>query len=80
MKKILWTSDQLRDELASIRTQPSTDIGELAMVEERETMGFALGMAMAADGFKYGNLCHRPRSGNQPLSPPGYVVRWGNTL
>ena len=52
MKKILRTLDQLSDELASIRAQPSIDIGELAMVVERVTMGFALGMAMAADGFK----------------------------
>ena len=52
MKKILRTLDQLIDEPALIRTQPSIDIGELAMVEERGTMGFALGMAMAADGFK----------------------------
>ena len=52
MKKILRTSDQLSDEPASIRTQPSIDIGELAMVDERGTMGFVLGMAMAADDFK----------------------------
>ena len=52
LKKFLWTLDQLSDDPASIRTQPSIDIGKLAMVEERGTMGFTLGMAMAADGFK----------------------------
>ena len=52
MKKILRTSDQLSDEPASIRTQPSIDIGELAMVKERGIMGFTLGMAMAANDFK----------------------------
>ena len=50
------------------------------MVEERGTMGFALGMAMVADGFNEGNLRHRPGGGNQPLPPPGYAVRQGNTL
>jgi hypothetical protein len=50
------------------------------MVEERGTMGFALGMAMAADGFKLDNLRHRPSGGNKPLSPLGYVVWWENTL
>ena len=50
------------------------------MVEERETMRFALGMAMAADGFNEGNLRHRPGGGNQPLPPPGYAVRRRNTL
>jgi hypothetical protein len=39
------------------------------MVEERGTMGFALGMAMAAG--------HRPGGENQPLPPLGYVVRRG---
>ena len=80
MKKILWTLDQLSDELALIWTQPSIDIRELAMAEETGTMGFALGMAMSADVFKQDNLCHRPGGRSQPLSPPVYAVRQGNTL
>jgi hypothetical protein len=52
MKIILRTSDQLSDEPALIRTQPSIHIGELATVKERGTMGFVLGMAMAANDFK----------------------------
>jgi hypothetical protein len=43
VKKILWTLDQLSDDLTSIWTQPSIDIGG--------TMGFAFGMAKAADDF-----------------------------
>jgi len=46
------------------------------MVEQRGTMEFALGMAMATYGF----LRHRPGGENQPLPPPRYAVRWENTL